>query len=74
MHLDKNVHKKDGRWLGKLILWPDIAVDMKIKSVGSQAGGVQRHKGDVQLLIVHIEYLSTIDAQTRFGFKKFGEV
>ena len=48
MHLDKN--------------WPDVAVDMKIKSVGSQAGGSHRHKGDVEFFIVDIENLSTIAA------------
>ena len=47
---------------------------MKIKSVGSQAGGCHCHKGDVELFIIDIEYLSTIAAQTGFGFKKLWEV
>ena len=54
--------------------WPDIAVDMKIKSVGSQAGGSQCHKRDVGLFIVVVEYFSTIAAQAGFGFKKLWEV
>ena len=58
----------------KPILWPDIAVDMKIKSVGSQAGGSHCHKGDVGLFVVDIVYLSSIAAQTGFGFKKLWEV
>ena len=55
-------------------LAPDIAVDMKIKSVGPQAGGSHCHKGDVGLFLIEIEYLSTIAAQTGFGFKKLWEV
>ena len=47
---------------------------MKIKSVGPQAGGCHRHKGDVVLFIVDIVHLSTIAAQTGFGFKKLWEV
>ena len=58
----------------KPILAPDIAVDMKIESVGPQAGGSHCHKGDVELFIIDIEYLSTIAAQTGFGFKKLWEV
>ena len=46
---------------------------MKIKSVGSQAGGCHCHKGDVVLFIVDIVHLSTIAAQTGFGFKNFGK-
>ena len=47
---------------------------MKIKSVGSQAGGSQCHKRDVGLFIVVVEYFSTIAAQAGFGFKKLWEV
>ena len=57
-----------------IILWPDIAVDMKIESVGSQAGGSHCHKGDVELFIIDIEYFSSIATQAGFGFKKLWEV